>query len=350
MKKPKEAKRRSFFKLSYFLIILFLIIVITPLIFSYTSYPSFFPKNLSFFVDRSIAQAGFLPKNNRQIFLLAFEKTRNLNSYGVKVDLQLKKKDVEVVFASLNGQIEKAGGFQSRYYTDFTFPNKRTLSSSFSEEEDNFYLNVRQPLILPGLAIPQAKKVWYQVSTSDLKKSLQINLREDNEIIDDINKNFEKNKDKLIGIVNKQKVVTKEKIDNEETYKIDLPIGEKLLKSLISSAVEIKKPNLIVWVRKEKGTLKKFKLEGKVDLPLEDFKESELVLDYEISDFKKIENFHTGIRLTSPVELWLAMNANDNDNSAEALFAAAQNAKDFGQSFLALERMIKAIFLLPKAI
>lgn len=360
----KIAPAKFSLKLSRSILVLFaiLMLVFGLLLLSYSNfYPPLLDKKYIFALDNLVASIPALPKTPKQIVTKSFYSNKKLNGYSAGGSVSLKGSGSNEISLSFVGKVNKAGLFGSSSLTDVKGKVVGQLNGAVDfqtiAKDDNFYFRTVGNLGLVDFDPTLLGKDWYQLDLDKFQTSLGVQAKKDSEIISDVAISANKlQKDSVERNLFSKLIESKElKIDKEVYYQFKFSMDERLLNDLgILSGYEIDKPILKLLINKKSFFLELLEINSQVTPTGNDsLKEKlQLRLEYQIFNINKEQKIETPQKsktIVNPVEFSLAFEGKAN-GSDEELLEATSKAIDRGQNFLTIERLLRVILLLPKAI
>lgn len=348
-------RRKNLKKTNLFFVALLILIFIPPVIISYLPfYPPFLPKVFVYSLDNVFASIPFIPKTSKQVLTRGLFVNRSLQNYSPSIEVILKTdKGKKLAQVSLKGKISDAALFTSHYQAKLQggFESQTAGVVNLEEQGGNFFFQVEKPVVSPFIDLSQTQNNWYRVDLSQFEKNLGVNVRDDNQILNDVAGSFENLRASLSQSI--PSGYHYEEIGGQQYYKFDFSIQGQ--EQQVLTAVSLR--TLTIWISKDTFVLSKVYLQGnlKQDLLNATSVSQNNQVNFEVTYSLLPENFtpaKTGnpIDISAPIDLWLNLNNKQNDKSTETFFEATTASKDFGANFLTLERLLKVIFLLPKAV
>lgn len=377
MSKTKEKKvktspkqKRSIFTADKSLIIATLALIaifFLPLLLSYTNfYPSVIPKSYIYFLDSVVADIPFLPKTPKQVVTKALLRNQSLKSYSLETSLQLftttaGKKTTEADIKVINS-VADAASLSSKTKTQ-VFGNLGLfgiglIDLATTKEANNFYINVKQFPPIPGFELGNIGAGWYKLDLEELQKGLSVSTRGDQQIVDDVRKQFGAIKEDLINksLFSNVFKFNKVKQDGSEFYEVKFKLDENSFTNLplISQDSKLTKPELTLWINTTSYFLTKLNLTGEISATQKSSSKdgNSLYLNVESRISKINQNQDIAVpesasEIKGAIDLALKLNKNTD---AAALVDSTKNVKDLGENFLTIERLLTVLLLLPKAI
>lgn len=342
-------------------------IFVLPLLVSYSNfYPPLIPKSYIYLLDSVVADIPLLPKTPKQVVTKALLRNQSLQSYSLSTNLKVatngSNQNLTAVDLKVNTAVENAAQLESKTQTNISgsinlFDNGQIDIASV-KEANNYYLNVRQFPLVPGFELGNLDKIWYKIDMNDFQKGLSVSSRNDQQIVDDVRGQFANVQEGLIkkSLFSNVSEFKKIKQSGGEFYQIKFKLDESSFTglALLSQNSKLTNPELTLWVNTDTYYLTKLNLTGTI-VPDAKTKVSDqqlltLNLNMELSKINQGQNISIP---TNPTEIKgsvdLALKVEKNTDTA-ALFDSAKSAKDLGENFLTVERLITVLLLLPKAI
>lgn len=340
-------------------IILFLVGL---LILSYSNfYPPLVDKKYIFALDNFVGAIPLLPKTPKQIVTRSLYPNKKLSSYTARGSVSLKGNSTDEVSLTFNGEVNKAALFGSESSASVKGKVTGALSGEIDfqtiEKGENFYFRTAGNLGVEDFDPTLLGKDWYQLDLDKFQISLGVQAKKDADIAIDISEQTKQLEEDLIegNIFPNLKESKELRIDKENYFQFKFSIQEKILNSASPlKGYRLKSPVLTILINKKTLYLEKLQINSEV---IADNKSSvagelDLKLEYQISNINKkqiIEAPKTSKAITHPVDLSLAFAGKTVGSDAE-LLAATEKTIERGQNFLTIERILKVILLLPKAV
>jgi hypothetical protein len=358
-KMGKPAQRLPLLKITT---IFLLLIPLILLAFSYTNiYPPLVDKKYIFTLDSFVASIPLIPKTPKQVLSKAITSSTKLSSYSAGATVSLKSDRSEQIELSFAGSVNKAGLFGSTSQSSVKGTVKGELNGEINfqtvSKEENLYFRTVGNLGLPDFDPTLLGSDWYKMDLEKFQEGLGVESRGDSEIVDDISKQAETYWLRLVdsGLFSKLTSSKTLKIGGVEYLKYSFDIDSKLIQDFnLFNGYRFTNPDLSLLVNKKSTLIEIVELVAEVDPEKANIVKTKMNFRFEFRVFninkeQKIEIPEATKAISGPIELSLVLEGRD-DVQDTAFVGAAQKAVDRGQNFLTVERILRVILLLPKAI
>ncbi len=345
-------------------VIILVLIFVLPILLSYSGYyPPFVDKKVIYFLDSMVADIPLLPKTPKQVITKSLIRNQSLKNYQLVTDFNLETKKVKIAGLKIDQAVENAGSVDSKSSSKIEgeivfLPNGKINIETIKLGKNLNFKIISVPENL-GINVGKLSQKWYQINLANFQKDLGVTARNDQQIIDDVRGNFSKIQGNLIekSVFSKVQSFKKVKINNKEFYEIKIALDEDYLKDLpvLGQGLKIKNPVLTLWIGKGNFILTKADLSGSLASQNENSllanSEIKVSLNSELKRIGEVQNItppNNTEEIKSPIDLSLKLQGSSEE--ASSLLAATQTAKDLGDNFLTVERLLSVIILLPKSI
>jgi len=342
---------------------LFFLIISLVLALSYSNiYPSFIDKKIIFGLDSLVGSIPLLPKTPKQVITKSLFANKELNDYSSSgfVSLQSESGSNDNIKLSFKGHINKAGQFGSESSFQVLGSLSKGLSSEVNFEtinkEGNFYFRTKGNLGIEGFDPSLLGQSWYQINLDKFQESLRVNAKSDRGIINDISQELEKNVQELVknNFFSKLRKANQIQKGQDYYFQYTFTLPESILQKIeFLKNYSIAKSSLVVEINKKTFFLEKIFFEADLRDKNKKIKEKAiLTLEYKITNLNKKKNISIPKNakvLSHPIDLSFAL-AGKSKSEEEYFFKAATEAIEQGQNFLTIERILRVVQLLPKAV
>lgn len=336
------------------ILVLFAIFVL-PLLLSYSNfYPPFLPKKAIYLLDSVVADIPLLPKTPKQVLTKALIRNETLNSYALNTKLNLEKGDNELISLNLNQAVENAGSENSKSNTkivgEMNFLVLGKIDIETVKEQNIFNFKIKN---LPvGLGTINNQN-WNKLDLTSFQRGLSVNVRNDQQIIDDVRNTFGQIQNNLTSSSVFSKVVGFKTVkkENQKNYEVKIKLDKDSLKNIpVLSDLNLSNSTLLITVNSKSYYLTKLDLVGDIESTSASAKLN-LHLSAELSKIgqgQKIEVPKVANEIKNPIDLGLLFS--QATDKTDSFLGATKESKDLGENFLTLERLLSVILLFPKSI
>lgn len=344
-------------------LIVLLILVVFPLVISYSNfYPFFVPKGALYLLDSFIAEIPLIPKTSKQVITRSLMHNRNLASYSLTTNISLDLKKTNLAKVKLVSDINSAGSLDSKSKNKITgivnFLPDGQINIETTKIKNSLAFKITAVPASLGLNLDKLKNVWYEIDLKTFQEGLAVNTRNDQQIIDDVRNSFDKIQTTLTdqSIFSKVTSFKQIKLNNSFFWEIKFALGADSFKDVsLLPNLKMQKPVLTLWIDSSSFYLTKLDLSSELISPTDKKNSTNSSLTIHLtSELSNIDNppkimfSEKTTEIKSPIDL--ALKLTQSSGSVDNLFEATKIAKNNGENFLTVERLLSVILLLPKAL
>lgn len=308
---------------------------------------AFLHDNIVYSVDNVFAQIPFFPKTPRQVLVRASLLSKDLNSYSVLAKIKVGNEQTDLINLSATGKIRRESQTDNRSQIKISgravTPVQTNLDFETVTIGDNLFFKSNLPLFISGFSTSKILG-WYKLNLTEFAKNLKVDVRNEEEIINDVETKVQENIKQILDEKNlKQKLITENGMD---FYEIKTKLKNDSLTKFLVPQNQDSSSDLTIKVEKETYNLSEIRLEKKGQ------KSVNVDFSYNLKDHnrvKEIEAPRNAQEVKNPVELYLLFNAAEKPTPESLLRAVGGETYELGTTLLTIERLTKVVLILPKA-
>lgn len=356
--KPKG--KTNYKKIAFFLAAFSCLIFAICLALSYSNfYPNILDKKLIYSLDNFVASLPLLPKTPKQILTKALTNQINLNSYSLNLTGQVKNDKDLLVNLNVTGAIEKAGLLTGKESSKVKIESPLVGSNEFEtfEDGDNFYFKIIKAAPIQGFDFSNvAKDTWYKTDLNSFQNSLGAHSKNDKDIVADISAEFNKLRAEVskntFPAVKDFKEITK---DGKNYYQVKLLLNNLTLSNtFLGKKINTRDTDLELLISKETLFINSIILNTNSisDIFGGSREKTSASFKYQLSKINQNQGLispNSIKAIQDPIGLFGILNPT-TDLSGANFFTYSPQAADTSANFLTMERLLKVLILLPKAL